>query len=94
MNSPCLGIAGEASMPDTDWPLGAISSACLLPGLSTVGLPCLGEGGGQIGLHPSFEDLTCTQVSSLVRLGSAAEQSCWTGLLPGGCRQGLVLLRS
>lgn len=39
--------------------------------------------------HPSSEDLTCTQVSSLVRLGSAAEQSCPTGLLPGCCRQGL-----
>ena len=99
MNSPCLGIAGEASMPNTDCALGVISSAFPPPGLSSVGLPCLGEGGGQIGLQgwqntPHLRTWLAPRWVSLVRLGSAAEQSCRTGLLPGCCRQGLGLPRS
>ena len=96
MTSPCLGIAGEASMPNTDCALGVISSAFPPPGLSSVGLPCLGEGGGQIGLQgwqntPHLRTWLAPRWVSLVRLGSAVEQSCRTGLLPGCCRQGLGL---
>lgn len=81
-------------MPDTDWALGAISSACLLPGPGTVGGFHVLERRWADQTHTPHLRTGCTRVSSLVRLGSAAEQSCWTGLLPGCCRQGLVLLRS